>query len=142
MKTKTLIPLTDYVLSITPDKIEYSDKLDYFQTFEKLILDYATLLKTPIELGQFMPCDLDGNVLKEPTHLQKMQAGWMDNPIDNNFYKVKEYNEAKERVLFKGCEVETFVDYSLVKFNGDNIWVSWNKTKTIEDLTHLNLELC
>lgn len=63
---KTLIPMVDFVLErrATLDVNfcglkTYSNKIDE-------IFNYARFLKKPLQLGMFVPCDLEGNVLEEP----------------------------------------------------------------------------
>ena len=92
---------------------------------------YAKFITQTLELGMFVPCDEDGNVLEEPK--------------ENFGYKLQgklNYAIAKERCLFE--ENFSVIDrktYKIVKLNNNNIWVSWNKSKTIEDLIPYNLEL-
>lgn len=50
-----LLPMTDYVLS----SLEYHT-----------IKDYAELLKQPLKLEMFLPCDDDGNLLGDPPEME------------------------------------------------------------------------
>lgn len=56
-----------------------------------LVSKYAKFLKQPLTLEKFVPCDDEGNVLEEPD----IQIGGVEK------YSGK-YQQAKERVLFKG----------------------------------------
>jgi hypothetical protein len=105
-----LISMTDYVL----EQEKYLD-ITNRQKLEHII-NYANFLKQPLELWMFVPCDLEGNVLIEPIE---------QNPI----YWSKEYQQAKERVLFEGFDLR---DYNLLMIQ---------KLKTIEDLIPHNLTL-
>ena len=98
---------------------------------------YSTFLKQPLKLEMFVPCDDEGNVLDKPQ-------------IDNeNFSTLKpfernEYQQAKEKVLFEGCSISKLMpdNYYQVYCDSDRIlWLSWNKSKTIEDLILSNLTL-
>jgi hypothetical protein len=87
---------------------------------------YANFLKQPLELWMFVPCDDDGNVLEEIK------------PYQDNYFK---YQQAKERCLFDGFEFEKQKDYYIITLNGNGLWVSWNKSKKIENLIEFNLQL-
>ncbi len=81
----------------------------------------------------FVPCDLDGNVLEEPSI----------NKTDY-LYHTKEYEEAKDRVLFEGFQLLFNEDgISHVKTSRVFIGIGHLKGlhKTIEDLVEYNLEL-
>ena len=153
-----LISMVDYVLKVAEE-----------QFYGTQIYDYANFLKQPLELGMFIPCDEDGNVLEEPEKLikalEKVNQEYYDlksnHYKDNERYKwavetitsdkkYQEYQEAKERVLFKGCSATKQKDYYLVNHNNNikglqTIWLSWNGSKTVEDLLkfkdEINLEL-
>lgn len=93
---------------------------------------YANFLKKPLELGMFVPCDEDGNVLEKPNEFASVG--------------VFEYQQAKERVLFKGVEYSN-EGIKELSINGKVIWFknaidyeSWYY-QTIEDLIPYELEL-
>jgi len=68
------------------------------------ILNYANFLKQPLELWMFVPCDEDGNVLEEP----KLHFPTGNNQLESIIFKQnKEYQQAKERCLFEGFEVDS-----------------------------------
>jgi hypothetical protein len=105
-------------------------------------LKYARLLKQPLELWMFVPCDDDGTVLEEKNF---NKVSW-----ELNDY----YQQAKERCLFDGFEIikQNFSgkDYRLVR-NKDtyvffydkikNKWEQVNDYKTIESLVFYNLTI-
>ena len=91
--------------------------------------NYANFLKRPLELGMFIPCDKDGNVLSEP----KRWADYLEYPDsfdgNNEWAELYEYQGAKERVLFEGLNK---LAHDILIRQG---------YKTIEDLTELGLTL-
>lgn len=150
-----LISMTDFVLQ---QEVKLKGVVKRDSDFN-LIVNYANFLKQPLTLGMFVPCDEEGAVLDYPK--------WHNNYIKDlfNFYKTggfgiphptsetdkkareakeycKQYQQAKERVFFRGCTSSLIKDYYLVKDDNDNnLWASWNEYKTIEDLIQYNLTL-
>ena len=144
-----LISCTDYV--IEQDK-KY---LDSVGNYDK-IMGYANLLKRQLELGMFIPCDLEGNVLekiKPPSHKLSMYD------IEIRSREIRLYQEAKNRVLFEGVEItkdsykqtkRTFYMIGeirvafLLEFHDGKKQMNFEIPRgkgTIEDLTHLDLTL-
>lgn len=83
--------------------------------------------KQPLELWMFVPCDEDGNVLEEPLH-------------DDFYYW--EYKKGEERCLFEGNF--TYLkqkDYYIIYLNESTIYLSWNKSKIIEDIISFDIQL-
>lgn len=141
---KTLISNTafgDYVNSITMSPSKYKQLRDAYDSF----------LKQPLQLGMFVPCDLDGNVLEEPEYYEKWMSGKaIAFPIGANDI-VESYNEAKERVLFNGFVISEN-NGNIILTNGRNSilfsirnWVkhieSNERITSIEDLSKLGLTL-
>ncbi len=143
-----LLSMVDYVLQPV--------KIDNFKTIKQEYYDvikYAKLLNTSLSLGQFIRCDLDGNVLIPPT-------GWgsgynPDNPLpDEYMFEWKQYQEAEERCIFKeykanivsnefieiiyGNKYDIFT-YSIHDCSFHNYWDK--ELETIEDLVWSNIEL-
>ena len=132
-----LISMTDYVLL---DKHAGSPI--------NMNKQYAHFLKQPLKLGMFFPCDEDGNLLDAFVHI-----------VEGVFSR--EYQQAKERVLFEGLELNqkdaqkrgditclTLSSIQITFFKVENgIFLDeliTNKTieiKTIEDLIPYNLTL-
>ena len=85
-----LIPMTDFVLQQDITDIKQRDS----------IVKYANFLRQPLNLGMFVPCDEDGNILKEP----KRWEDYLQCPdsFDGNkeWYELYDYQQAKEKVLF------------------------------------------
>ena len=69
---------------------------EVFNSLEK----YAKFLKQPLKLEMFVPCDEDGNILKEP----KRWEDYLQYPdsFDGNkeWDELYDYQQAKEKVLF------------------------------------------
>jgi len=57
---------------------------------------YANFLKQPLELWMFVPCDEDGNVLEKSCEVFDDKC---------RYCACREYQKAKERVLFDGWNV-------------------------------------
>lgn len=94
--------------------------------------EYAKLMKQPLELWMFVPCDKNGIILEEPERVH------FNTEFD---YKAElsVYNEAKGRVLFDGFEIselgnETFI----VNHSGEAIWI--DTRELIEDLLTMFFE--
>jgi hypothetical protein len=139
-----LISMTEFVLNqheICPNVPTQSEAVDHLLNCKK----YALFLKQPLTLGMFVPCDVVGNVLKEPK-IEDYDIH-KDIRIKFNFDNdLKRYNEIKEKVLFKnnlfirdcgkhGISVETLKhDYV---YNSKGL----NTHKITEDLVDYGFEL-
>ena len=55
---------------------------------------YANFLNQPLTLGMFIPCDEDGNVLKEPKNNGNQSTEFFSVAFDK-------YQQAKDKVLFE-----------------------------------------
>lgn len=132
-----LIKMSDYVLSKFTDLIDSGsgDNLNHYVRYTK---NYANFLKRPLELGMFIPCDKEGDVIKRPTACRK------SNPVYLEEKKVKDapYFEAKKSVLFGGFEMENggMITYNRGKFF-DYKDLFNHQNGVIEDLTELGLTL-
>jgi len=88
-----LIPMTDFVL-------ELKGNLDSNPSNKwKDCLNYAKFLKQPLELGMFVPCDEDGNVVEKPEETD-LNGSFLKMQI--NYDKEVKWEIAKERCLFEG----------------------------------------
>lgn len=99
MKDNKLISMTDFVIQQRSELM--------FKELGKACCKYADFLKQPLKLEMFVPCDDDGNVLSE----QK------PNDLNGSFFKMqesfnyeKQFDEAKEKVLFEGFEYVKFIN--------------------------------
>jgi len=86
----------------------YNNKIENDGVSEQLLIDiiyFAKLTNRTPKLGDFIPCDEEGNVLDEP----------VDTIGGVEFY-AKKYQAAKDRVIFKG-------DWECLGFHGDVAWI-------------------
>jgi hypothetical protein len=133
-----LIPMTDFVLS---EKVKST--LDY-ATGYKMIQSYAKFLKQPLNLGMFVPCDKDGDVWKYPPTKEEKEWAEKDRTDAEQSFKKKEfyYNNAKERVLFKGFEIMHIEGCEVVYIDEDNfLYTSELENYTIEYLILCGFEI-
>lgn len=119
-----------------------------------LIQKYADFLLKDLKKGMFVPCDEFDNILEEP-----LQEHYTDCTEEQNakdwLYNLEKYNEAKERVLFKGFKVVYFSKKPSSVYSGsisdssgiihlfwlDKITETWGLShgvSTIETLTNFN----
>lgn len=128
--------LEDYVL----------ESKNYERAF-KLASLYREFIKQPLKLGQFVPCDLEDNVLKEPVEYNDfLMQGDRFVTLKSIKIECEQYLQAKERVLFEGCTIKNIKargeNYFIVRDISNKIlWVLWNKSKSIENLINSNLTL-
>lgn len=101
---------------------------------------YAKFLKTPLNKGMFVPCDLEGNVLEEPNISEYKSTPFCESgECKAYFEELNKHQQAKERVLFDGYEV---LHNAIVQIcGGGYLDESKLKGKTIESLVGTNLEL-
>lgn len=124
-----LISMTEFVLQ------QAKEHNDTFYLAHQLI-DYAKFLSQKLELWMFVPCKFVGGVwvvLEEPTP--------EDNLYDDQC--LKEYQEAKYRVLFEGfeyCKKHGSYSHSFT-LNKSCPFVVCFLNGIIEDYVHYNLEL-
>ena len=111
--------------------------------YRRLRDNYDALLKQPLQLGFFVPCDENGNVLEEP----KRWNDYLQFPdsFDGNkeWGELYNYELAKERVLFKGFEHYLFMQADNIKHNKSRNCFSFPNYNDviIEDLISLEVEL-
>tara|TARA_R110000772_G_C13215638_1_gene431354 strand:+ start:492 stop:905 length:414 start_codon:yes stop_codon:yes gene_type:complete len=113
--------MKDFVLE--QDKVTAKDYSDFYTSevimsmkFEKCV-NYANFLNQPLTLGMFVPCDLEGNVLKEPQKLDQSDPYVEAVHANQNLKEWQQYQQAKERVLFEGVNkyfIEDICDGSRV----------------------------
>ena len=139
---------------------EFSRRIDYLDWYEKTRNNFDNFLEQPLKLEMFVPCDNDEEILK-PQYIAGKEVIYNELVEEFIMDKVKEYNDAKEKVLFEGFNLnqkdfsklesifcltkECFQITFFTKEKGcfmDNL--KTNKTyeiKTIEDLIQYNLQL-
>ena len=121
-----LISMADFVLEQVKNA-KYEEFHQVNETFVNKVINYAKLLKQPLKLWVFVPCDEDGDVLKEPKDFDCFMQGIGGN-IDVTYQEYKHYQQAKERCLLDGFSEK---DAKFVLFANE----------TIEDLCEFNLQL-
>lgn len=158
--------MTEYVLRFDKPIGFYADKLDYYEgqsNAMSYVVSYANLLSKKLEIWMFVPCKfIEGVwvVLEEPKE-NDLCGSFFD--MQTGFHYEKEYQEAKDRVLFEGFEVVDKGKWSknnplsglwLININNECrpfsycskgypkewYWAKMN-LETIEDLIKYNLEL-
>ena len=151
-----LISTTDFVLE-QKEHIKEADKLSFFEIQTKInefydkTVHHATQMKRVLEKRMFVPCDDKGNVLEEPKesnyNLGDIHAGYFKLNVDK-------YQQAKERILFKGfySTDENTVSNGEIKIifgnlitliiHGDNGYGGISKSDMIiEDIVNYNLTI-
>lgn len=118
-----LISMTDFVLH---ESFGVGNEIINKEVFYNKCSNYAQFLKQPLKLEMFVPCDDEGNVLKDPGLIPS--------------YELEQYRKAKEKVLFEGFEIIKEGENIIVKHNETNVWLTWTK-RCIEDLIKHNLTL-
>ena len=141
MEAIYLQSMTDFILKIDAivTQPEDQDIDDWNLNCFSVIENYAKFLKQPLKLEMFVPCDDSGNVLEEPTNYEKRLSNMMTEYND----EVYTYNQAKERVLFKGFEHYLFMQADNVQHNKSRKCFSFPNYNgvIIEDLISLEVEL-
>ena len=160
METFRLISMTDFVIRKYKDELVHSGEnwRDFLEKYARITKSYADFLKQPLQLGFFVPCDENGNVLEEP----KRWNDYLQFPdsFDGNkeWGELYNYELAIERVLFKGfvfeesqkealknnTQLSVSIDtensfYVTHRLNGK--WHTWFNLKTVEDLIKCKIEL-
>lgn len=135
---KHLVSMTDFVLEVEREivkAVHNGERLSNYTSEKRLrkIFNYANFLKQPLTLGMFLPCVEEGNVLEEPrTCCSGSECGCMGMPYNySSREELDEYEQAKERVLFKGFELQ---GNKLISKIGEMDLNLINKIK-IEDIT-------
>ena len=111
--------------------------------YRRLRDNYDALLKQPLKLGFFVPCDENGNVLEEP----KRWNDYLQFPdsFDGNkaWGELYDYELAQEQVLFKGFKHYLFMQADNIKHNKSRKCFSFPNYNgvIIEDLISLEVEL-
>ena len=139
-----LISMVDFVL-------EYAPKFNPFGTDEQILCldyihNYAKFLKQPLNLGMFVSCDEDGDILHEPKDYEQRLPNMMTEYND----EIYRYKQAKEKILFEGFEVVRFIEKEnpcYVVSNKENevtfhiglytFSKGVNFANTVEDLIHI-----
>jgi len=122
-----LIPMTDFV-------IEYYSNEGYadLQTL-RLMKNYANFLRQTLTLGQFVPVDSKGNVLKEPknyTSWKSLEHNDGKRDETSGFEEYIQYQKAEQQCLFEGFTI-AYNGYSVVRIEASYdsaVELSFNKS--------------
>ena len=83
---------------------EFSRRIDYLDWYEKTRNNFDNFLEQPLKLEMFVPCDNDEEILK-PQYIAGKEVIYNELVEEFIMDKVKEYNEAKEKVLFENVNI-------------------------------------
>jgi len=130
-----LINMTDFVLEqeegFNIGKIGWKE-------YTNNTINYAKLLKQPLELWMFVPCDKEGDVLEHPNYFKTCNSDF------NNFNYADyclEYQQAKEVCIFYGCVYDDEMEVVRSQ-DGENIfYITQKQLWDIESAIQYNLEL-
>ena len=100
-KNNFLINMTDFVINKRKELLRHSEYKNDLENYANIIYKYAQFLKQPLNLGMFVPCDEDGDVLEKPEDYENRLPNMMTEYND----EVYRYKQAKEKVLFKGFKI-------------------------------------
>jgi hypothetical protein len=142
-----LISMTEFVLNQEIKGFQIQSLMH--QTSQKAMrlsncLKYAKFLKQPLELGMFVPTDENGNVLENKScNLSCSQSDFSENGkcgLNGCYNQTKQYQQAKERVLFEDCGI---IDKWFAQLSNGFLLgkVECLHNLTIEDLIQFNLTL-
>ena len=102
-----------------------------------LNMQYANFLKQPLELGMFVACCQDGNILEDP----EFHEPNCKNEIGDYDELRYEYQQAKEICLFEGCVYDDEMD-AVRNDSGLMMYsVKYKSNDTIEDLVKYDSNL-
>ena len=103
-----LVPMTDFVI-----KMMFSKNYPNHKEALKQIFSYAELLKQPLKLEMFVPCDENGNILEEP-QMRPERNSFDEEDMDYDAQELYDYIKAKKKVLFEGFK--PYEDYECAKY--------------------------
>lgn len=101
-----LISMTSYVLEQLKwikdnNKVEKEHDFTDHIALERLE-NYVNFLRTPLELGLFIACDEDGNVLDKPYTYAEQVLGMVEDRRRAEIGYEFKYQQAKEKCIFEG----------------------------------------
>ena len=124
-------------------KAHFGIRSNAFDAYDR----YINLLKQPIKLGQFVPCNSFDEIMTEPD-LNQLEDDGVGEAYEG---LMLDYKEAKERVIFKGFEVDSIEQEAIylkgpieINFTSRDVTIEGegcSTFKTLSDLTQFNLEM-
>lgn len=154
--TKTMTMVEYVILSCFPRTHEEGES-EYIlaENFYRNVPSFAFFLKSELKLGDFIPTDLEENILEKPDYFDK----WLDKSIPRTGREpedwgtsCKQYQEALDRLVYSGFDIrrkikgltsvilndiEIFFDN---RFEKSEIYSFEEPLKTHEDLAKLRLD--
>ncbi len=129
---------------------EFSRRIDYLDWYEKTRNNFDNFLEQPLKLEMYVPCDNDEEILK-PQYIAGKEVIYNELVEEFVMDKVKEYNEAKENVLFEGFCING-EDENIITLEFENTWIEFYKEHkvfmcdnyvliNVEDLLNYELQL-
>ena len=140
-----LISMSDYVLE---QNKKLNNATEAYEQYCKIV-DYANFLKQPLKLEMFFPCDEDGNVLEYPIDIYyRPDFDCQKFPQECYQHDLEAFENAKEKVLFEGFEIEYTKEDTPCFFLynekiGCNVFLDKSfgvRHENIEDLIGLDIE--
>lgn len=142
-----LIKMTDFIENLRDEMNEYSPlNAEKTKKYFNKIFYYNDFLKMNLNLGMFIPCDENFNILKKPNHYRrfinsdylnenpKMSEKWLKDCL--------EYQKAESKILFKDFHfsIEDGGE-KCVAIEGFVLGIEYLWKIKIEDLADDNIEL-
>ena len=120
---------------------EFPTRNVYLDWYEEVRTNYDNFIKQHLNLGMFVPCDEDGDILDEPKDYELRLPNMMTEYND----EVYRYKQAKEKVLFEGIEFRKNAGVNFLTIKEDTFaFFDFNikfKNLTVEFLVQYNLQL-
>lgn len=140
-----LIENTQFGLQCKSKEKDFKTRLEYLDWYEKSRNNYDVFLNQPLKLEMFVPCDHEGNVLKEPEFKDTLNS-------NSHFLATEKYQKAKEKVLFEGfslsfetsgiiCISSESYEIQIAFYKNGVITINSKEFKTIEDIIKYNITL-
>lgn len=123
--------MTDFVLQV----VNADRPCDRGKMLDE-IANYAKFLKQPLTLEMFVPCDDDGNILRNPI---PEHMNYRDYMTTNKYEVLQEnYKKAKQKVLFKDLFIKD--DKIIFPMHG-YVLIEMLSLSTIDNLTYKEINL-
>lgn len=135
-----LISMVEFINKIGNSTLHESCEKDLAK-----IYNYCAFLKQPLQLGFFIPCDKDGNILENQSCNKSCSpSDFSENGKcgNNGCYNLsKKYEQAKERVIFNDCKLLDDRDDCYIVSGNSYLFKVYKNSEKIEDLIPYNLTI-